>query len=1549
MQVVCNNVEYGNDKLKSVSIHPALYDSSGVKVGNAYSSYCKITVMEESKNWPRMAQFTIRVRLSDSTGETKSSWVNMGTFYTDERYDDTNGNLSITGFDSMLMTEQYWTDKIEESALPSNWPITSRAWVSMIEGAGLIEVDPATVLDNTVALIGLNTASTIRDNLKTIAAAHGGNWVATPDGKLKLVFFHNIVDGQAAIAGIAITGVSVVGDDVIESAAGLDLNFLGMNVQRLDVSPELTEITGVNLESEDGTVASAGTTTGYVLNGNCEFASTNGVAELCLGKVQGYRYRPFRAERAILDPAAEVGDLVIIDGRSYQIMVIDWNLSTWPTAEISAPYDAEVDHEYQIISPEAKTYRKGLAATDEKLKLYPTTTEMNTAISQTASEIRIEASQTYVTVEDYDETIANLQEQIDGTISTFSGPDVPTLSNYPAVDWDTPAEKSNHVGALYLVTSDGGSPMAGQYYRFEQSGSSFGWTLVEDSALATALARAAEAQAAADQAQQDADAAQAAADAAQGTADQARLDAVARAAEAQAVAITQAAVDATQKANQALEDAKDYATQQIEHFVFGEYAQDMAEIREQVDQKVETYYQSDDPSAGWEDPTEHTGDLWYNTTTQLYYRWDGTSWEELTSNPPRAVFDTIDGKAQVFINEPVPPYYVGDLWAQGATGDILRCTTERTSGSFESSDWTLASKYTDDSSLNMFITGPYAEMMESIRSQIDQKAETFYQADDPSMVDGKTRWNTVAGIAIAGISIVGSSNEGHKGDMWYRTTDDTTWYWNGTQWVEQTISKDVFDFIDGKAQIFVSQPIPPYQVGDLWFNSATSDIMTCILSRESGSYTASDWQKRNKYTDDEKANAVETDLHGNYYTKVETTAEIETTATEIRAAVVSKTGNNSQQSFSWSLTDSAHVWYHNNAEVLRIDGSGLHVNGDGTFSGTVSAATIVGSTIEGGSINIGNGAFRVDSAGNLYASSGSFTGNVYASNIQYGSTGGYFSGLGITGGSLTTGQMGTGINTSLGYANFANDVMNNRDSAPFIMCEKIGIREVGTATRMAASTFSGVNYLIDVNDVSYNMGIHTHQISADSDGKVTIGAADWTGTSHFFNIADTAFYKRNVSAVTVRSISAARDTAEANIVWNATTKTLSADFTMSAKNEAGTVVYREQEYPITMPATKAFNAGKNEGANSVDVTGVTASISNTHSVESGHHYVVTDITGTARATKADGTYATNSETFTGRRITADQVYNDGQDAGANSVDVTGVTATVSNTHLVDSGHHYVVTTLTPTARATKSDGTYATNSEAFTDRRITADQVYSDGVAAGGYISTVAQTSYSTSANHSVGVTDANARYTSGMMYGRIMATLGNGTQESIYVGIDGTKAYNSGESSVYVNAPYSQGRGSYYWGSDDQLYSSIGVAASASNGSSNSNTLTFGVSDIYNYGRDSAPQRYVEEIYTYGSISYYYNGGSPYYTLNARARMSDGTYSDLFQITVNGTSAYSDGKTDGVWNCWNSVGVWFDYWYVEYVPSVGRSLYAGRAVADVYINGSYYRKDQSGTNYFYL
>ena len=841
VQIVRNNVEYGNDRLKSVSIHSALYDGSGVSVGNAYSSYCKITVMEASSNWPRMAQFTVRVRLSNADGRRKSDWLDMGTFYTDERSEDTYGNLSITGYDRMLMTEQYWTDKIPEHQMPSEWPITSRAWADLMESRNLIEIDQSTVLDNSVHLIGLNTASTIRDKLKDIAAAHGGNWVVTSEGKLKLVFFRNIADGQAST----------------------DLIPLGMNVQRFESSPALDAISGVNLETEDGTAASAGNTSGYILNGKCEFANTEGVADLCLTNVGGYIYKPLAAEKALLDPIAEVGDLVTIDGKNYQIITIDWNLNTWPTADISAPYEAEEDHEYQIISPEDKSYRKAVASTDTKLKDYAQISEFGTLIEQNSSSVVLAASQTYVDITNYNETIQNLQNQISGTITQYSGDPVPTLSNEPAVDWD-PADYNQHVGSLYLVTA---GEQRGQYYRFEKSGNTFNWVLVEDTALAKALSDAAAAQAAAADAIAEAEAASQAAAAAQGTADEAKTDATQKAAEAAAAAAAAAAVDATNKANAALEAAKKFANDQLINFIDGDYYDDLESIRGQIDRKIETYYQTGDPSLNWpeEEKADHFGDLWYNMGDQRYYRWDGTGWDEMTANPPKKVFDTLDGKARVFVSTPVPPYSVGDIWTQGPNGDILRCVQARAEGEqyVTSEDWILASKYTDDSNLEAFISGKFAEMVDTIKNQIDQKAETYYQADDPSVdEDGQTRWNTIAGIAIAGLAIVGSTNDGHTGDLWYDTDDDTTWYWNGTQWVEQTISREVFDTIDGKAQIFVKQPTVDdyYEPGDIWVNATANlaphyvfknDILRCKKPKAKGDpFSITDWQLASKYTDD---------------------------------------------------------------------------------------------------------------------------------------------------------------------------------------------------------------------------------------------------------------------------------------------------------------------------------------------------------------------------------------------------------------------------------------------------------------------------------------------------------------------------------------------------------------------------------------------------------------------------------------------------------------------------------------------------------------------------
>lgn len=78
----------------------------------------------------------------------------------------------------------------------------------------------------------------------------------------------------------------------------------------------------------------------------------------------------------------------------------------------------------------------------------------------------------------------------------------------------------------------------------------------------------------------------------------------------------------------------------------------------------------------------------------------------------------------------------------------------------------------------------------------------------------------------------------------------------------------------------------------------------------------------------------------------------------------------------------------------------------GTFSGILIDGSIISSNIEassftGGSINIGYGKFRVNSNGDLYAESGTFKGNIEGSKISGANiTGGNISGVNITGSTI---------------------------------------------------------------------------------------------------------------------------------------------------------------------------------------------------------------------------------------------------------------------------------------------------------------------------------------------------------------------------------------------------------------------------------------------------------------------------------------------------------------------------------------------------------------------
>ena len=161
--------------------------------------------------------------------------------------------------------------------------------------------------------------------------------------------------------------------------------------------------------------------------------------------------------------------------------------------------------------------------------------------------------------------------------------------------------------------------------------------------------------------------------------------------------------------------------------------------------------------------------------------------------------------------------------------------------------------------VNEFVNGVYAPTLNEIQNQIDQKTETWYQPTDPSLQWTETEESALQdttgadildtnGEQIIGILEIGKTV--HEGDRWKNSDTNVEYIYQDGQWIEMPIPDAVFDEIDGKARIFVTTPVPPYSERDLWMQGPDGDIMTCVHGRESGSFVSSDWEVKQKYTDD---------------------------------------------------------------------------------------------------------------------------------------------------------------------------------------------------------------------------------------------------------------------------------------------------------------------------------------------------------------------------------------------------------------------------------------------------------------------------------------------------------------------------------------------------------------------------------------------------------------------------------------------------------------------------------------------------------------------------
>lgn len=144
-----------------------------------------------------------------------------------------------------------------------------------------------------------------------------------------------------------------------------------------------------------------------------------------------------------------------------------------------------------------------------------------------------------------------------------------------------------------------------------------------------------------------------------------------------------------------------------------------------------------------------------------------------------------------------------------------------------------------------------------LQKQIDGQIETFYYDYEPKLNNiPASDWTTE------------DDKKKHEGDLFYWKSkgyayrffkDGDTWKWQLVQDTDVTKALQTASFAqstaNSKCRVFLTQPTPPYDTGDMWNQGQNGDILTCVVARADGaSYVETDWQKLNKYTDDETAN-----------------------------------------------------------------------------------------------------------------------------------------------------------------------------------------------------------------------------------------------------------------------------------------------------------------------------------------------------------------------------------------------------------------------------------------------------------------------------------------------------------------------------------------------------------------------------------------------------------------------------------------------------------------------------------------------------------------------
>lgn len=159
-----------------------------------------------------------------------------------------------------------------------------------------------------------------------------------------------------------------------------DVVALARRVGQIEVSPQFSDYSKVLIHIDDETVIEVGNDTGRTLEFTCPFA-TQQMAQDILSSLTGFQYQPFRVTDALMDPAAEIGDAANTRGSYGGIYSRNTKFSEMMPADIAAPQDEEINHEYKYESPQERQFKRQID--DVKASLIIANDRIDAKVSQT--------------------------------------------------------------------------------------------------------------------------------------------------------------------------------------------------------------------------------------------------------------------------------------------------------------------------------------------------------------------------------------------------------------------------------------------------------------------------------------------------------------------------------------------------------------------------------------------------------------------------------------------------------------------------------------------------------------------------------------------------------------------------------------------------------------------------------------------------------------------------------------------------------------------------------------------------------------------------------------------------------------------------------------------------------------------------------------------------------------------------------------------------------------------------------------------------------------